>query len=239
MRETKSSSVKDVYHRDMHGKSCDATTAQICHVLSYSWLTPKSSAFFCPLCLCLVCAFQLIPPRFLSVFNSFSHEWKTHKTFFYFSLTPCLSLFLYSNSSSSPFSSSLSLSLSGKDVRCQPCTCSRLLHLSPFMQEPEQHKRMKTHQSIRIPMLQFRSHMSTWWRRTYTHSQCVWYSHTNTHSHYTDQQFMYDIFSLCLLTAVRQCDRSPCGRGATCQEAPGGYRCLCPPGWTGRTCQLG
>ncbi|XP_078102224.1 uncharacterized protein LOC144515343 isoform X3 [Sander vitreus] len=39
--------------------------------------------------------------------------------------------------------------------------------------------------------------------------------------------------------AVRQCDRSPCGRGATCQETPGGYRCLCPPGWTGRTCQLG
>jgi len=42
-----------------------------------------------------------------------------------------------------------------------------------------------------------------------------------------------------LFPAVRQCDRSPCGRGATCQEAPGGYRCLCPPGWTGRTCQLG
>ncbi|XP_029302965.1 protein jagged-1 isoform X2 [Cottoperca gobio] len=38
--------------------------------------------------------------------------------------------------------------------------------------------------------------------------------------------------------AVRQCDRSPCGRGATCQEVPGGYRCLCPPGWSGRTCQL-
>ncbi|KAF7668932.1 hypothetical protein LDENG_00269360 [Lucifuga dentata] len=38
--------------------------------------------------------------------------------------------------------------------------------------------------------------------------------------------------------AVKQCDLSPCGRGATCQESPGGYRCLCPPGWTGRTCQL-
>lgn len=38
---------------------------------------------------------------------------------------------------------------------------------------------------------------------------------------------------------MRHCDRSPCGPGATCQEAPGGYQCLCPPGWSGRTCQLG
>ncbi len=39
--------------------------------------------------------------------------------------------------------------------------------------------------------------------------------------------------------AVLQCDSSPCGRGATCQETPQGFQCVCPPFWTGRTCQLG
>uniref|UniRef100_A0A3Q3GYT2 Delta-like protein n=1 Tax=Kryptolebias marmoratus TaxID=37003 RepID=A0A3Q3GYT2_KRYMA len=34
-----------------------------------------------------------------------------------------------------------------------------------------------------------------------------------------------------------QCDRSPCGRGATCQES--GSRCSCPPGFSGKFCQSG
>ncbi|KAL2096473.1 hypothetical protein ACEWY4_008621 [Coilia grayii] len=44
---------------------------------------------------------------------------------------------------------------------------------------------------------------------------------------------------LCVpLSAVLKCESSPCGRGATCQDSPEGFQCLCPPGWTGRTCQL-
>ena len=87
-----------------------------------------------------------------------------------------------------------------------------------------------------------------WWRGG-TDSVTHTYTHTHTHTHNISLICTHTLplhrpvahvqCFLVLFSAVRQCDRSPCGRGATCQEAPGGYRCLCPPGWTGRTCQLG
>lgn len=89
-------------------------------------------------------------------------------------------------------------------------------------------------------MLQFRAHMSTWWQShrhsdIFTDTQNV--SLIFIHTFPLHRPVVHVVFSL--FPAVKQCDRSPCGHGATCQEAPGGFQCLCPPGWTGRTCQLG
>ena len=128
--------------------------------------------------------------------------------------------------------------LSGKALRWQPWTCSRWLYLSLFAQKPEQHWNGENENtgchSIRIPMLQITHvHMVASHRLSDTQNASLIFTHTfPLHTPV--------INVLCFIfPAVKQCDRSPCGRGATCQEAPGGYKCLCPPGWTGRTCQLG
>lgn len=34
------------------------------------------------------------------------------------------------------------------------------------------------------------------------------------------------------------CDSSPCGSGGTCENTENGYKCKCPPGWTGDNCDV-
>lgn len=45
--------------------------------------------------------------------------------------------------------------------------------------------------------------------------------------------------SLLSLTDIDDCSPNPCGHGGTCQDLVDGFKCVCPPQWTGKTCQLG
>lgn len=46
-------------------------------------------------------------------------------------------------------------------------------------------------------------------------------------------------FSLFCITDIDDCSPNPCGHGGTCQDLVDGFKCICPPQWTGKTCQLG
>uniref|UniRef100_A0A670IN67 Delta-like protein n=1 Tax=Podarcis muralis TaxID=64176 RepID=A0A670IN67_PODMU len=38
---------------------------------------------------------------------------------------------------------------------------------------------------------------------------------------------------------VTDCLSQPCSHGGTCKDLPDGFKCLCTPQWTGKTCQIG
>lgn len=40
-------------------------------------------------------------------------------------------------------------------------------------------------------------------------------------------------------TDIDECSGDPCEHGGTCIDLVGGFRCECPPEWTGFTCEIG
>lgn len=127
-----------------------------------------------------------------------------------------------------------------KGSRCQTCSCGGWLYLSLFAQKPEQQKREWKHrppEHLHTNATVQMTHVHMVASHTFTHINCLLNIHIHTFP--LHRPVAHVPCFLFLLSAVRQCDRSPCGRGATCEETPGGYHCLCPPGWSGRTCQLG
>lgn len=38
---------------------------------------------------------------------------------------------------------------------------------------------------------------------------------------------------------VDECLANPCSHGGTCQDLVNGFKCTCPPQWTGKTCLIG
>lgn len=46
------------------------------------------------------------------------------------------------------------------------------------------------------------------------------------------------LFPLCQ-TDIDDCFPNNCSHGGTCLDLVNGFKCVCPPQWTGKTCQLG
>lgn len=42
-----------------------------------------------------------------------------------------------------------------------------------------------------------------------------------------------------LFSDVDECLVNPCSHGGTCQDLVNGFKCICPPQWTGKTCLIG
>lgn len=42
-----------------------------------------------------------------------------------------------------------------------------------------------------------------------------------------------------IITDIEECARNPCLNGGTCEELQGSYKCSCPTGFTGPTCDTG
>lgn len=47
------------------------------------------------------------------------------------------------------------------------------------------------------------------------------------------------VFLLLVGSGERQCDSTTCSNGGTCYDHGDAFRCACPPGWGGNTCNTG
>lgn len=55
----------------------------------------------------------------------------------------------------------------------------------------------------------------------------------------TSNIILSTISCLSPFTDIDECAGGPCEHGGTCFDLVGGFRCECPPQWTGDLCQLG
>lgn len=44
---------------------------------------------------------------------------------------------------------------------------------------------------------------------------------------------------LVFISDINECSTNPCQHNATCQDLVNGYKCVCPPGYTDKTCSKG
>src|SRR4029434_9112648 len=61
---------------------------------------------------------------------------------------------------------------------------------------------------------------------SHLHSHAHKHKHTHTHTHTRP-------------TGESQCDANTCSNGGTCYDNGDTFRCACPPGWGGSTCNTG
>lgn len=47
------------------------------------------------------------------------------------------------------------------------------------------------------------------------------------------------IYFFLSVSDVDECLVNPCSHGGTCQDLVNGFKCTCPPQWTGKTCLIG
>ena len=50
---------------------------------------------------------------------------------------------------------------------------------------------------------------------------------------------MYIHFNFVVIIDIDECHGGPCENGGMCIDLVGGFRCECPPEWTGDVCQKG
>ena len=56
---------------------------------------------------------------------------------------------------------------------------------------------------------------------------------------FTMNLFLYFIVQIVFFLDVDECESSPCLNGATCDNSPGNFSCICTDFWIGPNCEIG